>query len=478
MKLEKGVIKELVKKEEFVSANLDVLRNRRVNIWSKNNEKIAKVLKFVLSELQKEKFLEYQTNSENQTQEDENMKVLMFAKNKEYFEKLNLPKELFMADKVLSEGDEPLLNYLLSTVIENASNEKFYSIFDDYENKDFLDEETKNDIQNYFDEYVSKATSKRPRVYVLIDDISIFQNSITFELLKKVFNISRINKVFAYYGSNIDNNINKLGELSNADKTLLDTLNQTEIEQWSTYSRYGLGNIQKLDKVEENDFLCIEGDLLRQGQQIGKKPYIVGINEDIVIPKNEFESRFISNLTRSNVYKDDFSLLNTEPRELVDYKYSLQEEFVKYMSNFAEIRKIVVKDFKTLLLDYIEFDNVENYDVLCFVNENYNKIKTEFDYRMCKYVQREDYYKREITIEKCFSLGRNFEVIEYIKVKPDENFIKYNWQISNVMLIKTIVDLWNKQNIEQQITSYHFYKYSNEYRQKYGYTDEWSERDL
>ena len=131
--------------------------------------------------------------------------------------------------------------------------------------------------------------------------------------------------------------------------------------------------------------------MIRQGQSIGHKPYIVGINEDIVIPKDEFESNFISSLTRSNVYKDDFSLLNTEPKELVDYKYSLQEEFVKYMSNFAEMRKMVVKDFKTLLLDYIEFENVENYDVLSFVNENYNKIKTEFDYRMCKYIQREDY---------------------------------------------------------------------------------------
>ena len=93
-------------------------------------------------------------------------------------------------------------------------------------------------------------------------------------------------------------------------------------------------------------------------------------------------------------------------------------------------------------------------------------------------MQREDYRKKSIEVEKCFSLGRNFEIIEYVKVKPDEYFIKYNWQITNVMLLKTIVELWNKQNAEQQITAYHFYKYSKEYRQKYGYTDEWSERDI
>ena len=56
--------------------------------------------------------------------------------------------------------------------------------------------------------------------------------------------------------------------------------------------------------------------------------------------------------------------------------------------------------------------------------------------------------------------------------------VSYNWLVSNTMLLKTIVDLWNNQNDDNKITAYHFYKYSKEYRQKYGYTDEWSERDI
>ena len=71
--------------------------------------------------------------------------------------------------------------------------------------------------------------------------------------MKKIFSISRTNKVYAYYGSNVDNNINRLGELNNADKTLLDKLNEGEIDQWNNFPQHGLGNIQKLEKLEEND---------------------------------------------------------------------------------------------------------------------------------------------------------------------------------------------------------------------------------
>ena len=106
------------------------------------------------------------------------------------------------------------------------------------------------------------------------------------------------------------------------------------------------------------------------------------------------------------------------------------------------------------------------------------KLKNEFNYRMGKYVQREDFHRREVSIEKCFSLGRNFEISEYIKLKPMDWPVSYNWLVSNTMLLKTIVDLWNNQNDDNKITAYHFYKYSKGYRQKYGYTDEWSERDI
>ena len=97
---------------------------------------------------------------------------------------------------------------------------------------------------------------------------------------------------------------------------------------------------------------------------------------------------------------------------------------------------------------------------------------------MGEYIKIEKFRARHLRIERCFSLSRNMEISEYIKLRQDDGKIQYDWQINVIILARRIKDLWKLLNEENKINSFHFFKYPKEYRKKYGYNEEWSSDDL
>lgn len=475
MEIGNGFIRQLVKKEEYANAGIDLTLNSKINIWSNDLVKVDNIFALILNMLKEQILIQegIEEHSLLRPRDFDKSKVVLFAKNKEYFENLNLPKELLFAEKILSNGDEKLLNYLLENIIENTKTayDKTFSAFDKYENDNEIDEELKDKLALFYNDY--NAHYKKPYVFVMIEDISSLKDDRTMELLKKVFEIGRSKYVISCFGSKLEENVEFLSQFANANITLVDKMNENDKQAWYSINNFGLGNIEKLDKLNEEDYLCIKGNLYDQGRNYGNQPFILTIRDY----KKEIKKKADENNNKMQTDIDK-SLLNTFPVELAEYRYSLQDEIIKYMSNFSDLKRVVIKDAKTLIMDYMEFDTVENYDVLTFMNDNVNKIRNEFNYRIGEYLKGERIRGRHLRIERCFSFGRNMEISEYIKLRQDDNKIQYDWQINAVILAKCIKDLWNIQNEKNRIENFHFYKYPKEYRKRYGYNDEWNSEDL
>lgn len=475
-----GTIKQLVKTEELAKGGINLTIDSKMNIWSRNISKIDNIFALVLNMLKEQRLIAegIEEHSLLRPRDFDKSKVVLFAKNKDFFDNLNLPKELLMGERLLGEGDEELLNYLLENIIDNARTayDRNLSTIDRYESDNSIDEETKDKLAVFYSDY--NAHYKKPYIFVMIEDISMLKNTKTIELLKKMFELGRSKNIVCYLGSIIDGDFEFLSQFATANVTLVDKMSESDREAWYLVNSFGLGDLTKLDIMNDEDYLCLKGNLFDQGRGYGIKPYILTIREyekENVLPpvnKRDYVVRKV------DVYNEDFSLLNTFPNELAEYRYSLQDETIKYMANFSDLRRIVVRDIKTLVTDYLEFDTVDNYDILLFLSDNLTKFKNEFNYRMGEYISADRVRNRNLRIERCFSLGRNMEIIEYIKLRQDDSKIEYDWQINAVILAKTIMDLWNSQNDENKISKFHFYKYPKEYRKKYGYNDEWYSQDL
>ena len=480
MEIGSGTIKQLVKTEELANGGINLTIDSKMNIWSNNVSKIDKIFALMLNMLKEQRLIAegIEEHSLLRPTDFDKSKVVLFAKSKEYFNNLNLPKELMMGERILCKGDEGLLNYFLENIIDNSKTayDRNLSSIDKYENNNSIDDETKNKLAMFYSDY--NAHYKKPYIIVMIEDISMFKNDRTIELLKSVFTLGRSKNVICCFGSTIDDNIDFLSQFAGANVTLVDKMKESDKEAWYLVNCFGLGDLTKLDKMNDEDYLCIKGNLYDQGRSFGIKPYILTIREYEkekvqVKPK---ENNLVTKKT--DIYNDDFSALNIYPNELAEYKYNIQDETIKYMANFSDLKRIVVRDIKTIVTDYLEFGSVDNYDILTFLNDNFNKIKNEFNYRIGEYIRIDRLRNRNLRVERCFSLGRNMEIIEYIKLRQDDSKIEYDWQINAVMLARTIMDLWNSQNDENKITDFHFYKYPKEYRKKYGYNDEWTNQDL
>lgn len=480
MEIGNGLIKQLVKTEEFANGEIDLTIDTKINIWCSEVLKIDNIFALILNMLKEQRLIAdgIEEHSLLRPKEFDKSKIILFAKNKEYFEKLNLPKELMMGERVLSNNDEELLNYLLETVLDNSRTayDKTLSIFDKLANNSNIKDDLKNQLALFYNDY--NAHYKKPYIFIMIEDVSMFKNDRTIELLKRVFELGRSKSIVCCFGSIIDNNIEFLSQFANANITLVDKMKNSDLEAWYNINYFGLGDLTKLNKMSDNDYLCIKGNLYDQGRDFGIKPYILTIREykkerSLIKPDEKNSS-----LRKVDIYNDDFSALKTFPSELAEYKYNLQEATIKYMVNYSDLKRIIVKDIKSVVIDYLEFETVESYDILMFLNENFIKLKNEFNYRMGEYIKIEKFRARHLRIERCFSLSRNMEISEYIKLRQDDGKIQYDWQINVIILARCIKDLWNLLNEENKINSFHFFKYPKEYRKKYGYNEEWSSDDL
>ena len=480
MEIGSGTIKQLVKTEEYANGGINLTIDSKINVWSSNLSKIDNIFALALNMLKEQRLIAegIEEHSLLRPKDFDKSKVVLFAKNKEYFENLNLPKELMMGERILSEGDEELLNYFLENIIDNAKTayDKNISTIDKYESKSQIDDEMKDKLAVFYSDY--NAHYKKPYIIVMIEDISMFKNDRTIELLKRVFELGRSKYVISCFGSIIDGNIDFLSQFAGANVTLVDKMKESDKNAWYEVNYFGLGDLSKLDKMNDEDYLCIKGNLYDQGRSFGIKPYILTIREYVKEKVQVKPEESNSVVRKVDIYHDDFSALETFPNELAEYKYNLQDETIKYMANFSDLKRVVVRDIKTLVTDYFEFETVDNYDILAFLSDNFSKIKNEFNYRMGEYIRVERFRNRHLRIERCFSLGRNMEISEYIKLRQDDSKVAYDWQINAILLARTIMDLWNSQNDENKITSFRFYKYQKEYRKKYGYTEEWTSQDL
>ena len=480
MELGSGIIKQLVKKEEYACGGIDLTVDSKINVWSNNLQKIDDIFALVLNLLKEQNLIleGIEEHSLWRPMGFDRSKVILFAKNKDIFESLTMPKELMMGERVLTVGDEDVLNYLLEMVLINSRTayDRTLSKFDKLANDANIGEDLKEKLSLFYSDY--NVHYKKPYIFVMIEDVSMFKNDRTIELLKKAFELGHSRNVVCCFGSTIKDNIEFLCSFANADVTLIGKMSENDKKIWDKENCFGLNDLTKLDIMNDDDYLCIKGNLYDQGRNLGIKPYILTIR-DYKREKPQIkvgENRLLSK--RLDIYNDDFSTLGTFPTELVEYKYNLQDETIKYMSNFCDLRRIVVKDVKSLVMDYFEFENVDNYYILTFMNENFAKIKNEFNYRIGEYIKTESYRGRHLRMERCFSLGRNMEISEYIKLKKDDTKIQNDWQINAIILARCITDLWNFVNEENKISAFHFYKYPKEYRKKYGYNTEWTSNDL
>ncbi len=480
MEIGSGIIKQLVKREEYAYGGIDLTIDSKINVWSNNLQKVDNIFALILN-LVKERNLILKGIEEHSLLRPmgfDRSKVILFAKNKEYFEKLNIPKELMMGERILTTGDEELLNYLLEMVLENAETayDKTLSKFDKLASDSCIKDDIKDKLTLFYSDYNSHY--KKPYIFIMIENVSMLKNDRTIELLKKTFELGRSKNVVCCFGSTIIGNLDFLCSFANANVTLLDKMDDEDRKVWNSINSFGMGDLTKLDIMNDDDYLCIKGNLYDQGRSFGIKPYILTIR-DYKREKPQMkvdENRLLSK--RLDIYNDDFSTIKTFPTELAEYKYNLQDETIKYMSNFCDLKRIVVKDIKSLIMDYFEFETIDNYNILVFLNENFSKIKNEFNYRIGEYIKTESYRAKHIRIERCFSLGRNMEISEYVKLRKEDCKIQNDWQMNSIILARCIKDLWNLTNEENQITAFHFYKYPKEYRKKYGYQDEWTSEDL
>ena len=108
-----GIIKQLVKKEEYACGGIDLTVDSKINVWSNNLQKIDDIFVLVLNLLKEQNLIleGIEEHSRLRPMGFDRSKVILFAKNKDIFESLTMPKELMMGERVLTVGDEDVLNY-------------------------------------------------------------------------------------------------------------------------------------------------------------------------------------------------------------------------------------------------------------------------------------------------------------------------------------------------------------------------------
>ena len=255
MEIGNGLIKQLVKTEEFANGEIDLTIDTKINIWCSEVLKIDNIFALILNMLKEQRLIAdgIEEHSLLRPKEFDKSKIILFAKNKEYFEKLNLPKELMMGERVLSNNDEELLNYLLETVLDNSRTayDKTLSIFDKLANNSNIKDDLKNQLALFYNDY--NAHYKKPYIFIMIEDVSMFKNDRTIELLKRVFELGRSKSIVCCFGSIIDNNIEFLSQFANANITLVDKMKNSDLEAWYNINYFGLGDLTKLNKMSDND---------------------------------------------------------------------------------------------------------------------------------------------------------------------------------------------------------------------------------
>ena len=191
MELGSGIIKQLVKKEEYACGGIDLTVDSKINVWSNNLQKIDDIFALVLNLLKEQNLIleGIEEHSLLRPMGFDRSKVILFAKNKDIFESLTMPKELMMGERVLTVGDEDVLNYLLEMVLINSRTayDRTLSKFDKLANDANIGEDLKDKLSLFYSDY--NVHYKKPYIFVMIEDVSMFKNDRTIELLKKAFEL-------------------------------------------------------------------------------------------------------------------------------------------------------------------------------------------------------------------------------------------------------------------------------------------------
>ena len=88
MEIGSGIIKQLVKREEYAYGGIDLTIDSKINVWSNNLQKVDNIFALILN-LVKERNLILKGIEEHSLLRPmgfDRSKVILFAKNKEYFE--------------------------------------------------------------------------------------------------------------------------------------------------------------------------------------------------------------------------------------------------------------------------------------------------------------------------------------------------------------------------------------------------------
>ncbi len=253
---------------------------KRINIWSKDISKIDNVFEIILKAL---KTPEQLPNGIKRNlfklKNVGDVKVLLFANNKEYFDKLDIPKEMLFGKTFYTEADEKVFDYIVERL--QGSGELISRMPRTTPPDQIIDieEEFINIYRSRTFDIYNLNGEKRTYLFILVEDISKLKSARTIQLLRSLYLERCYNNIVCCLGSIIDNNIEFLSEFAASRVMLVDKLNDVEESDWRDINYFGLGDISLLKTMKDERFLCIKGNLFDQGRWYGQKPYTIKLSD-------------------------------------------------------------------------------------------------------------------------------------------------------------------------------------------------------